>query len=96
MEATKPYKYEDARNLLRDILDDFRILAGDKAGNGATWQDVAGTCATNLEVLAAKLHAARRGFVAGGPVVFPSPDDLEDSGPDSPGHPVTCRRACCR
>lgn len=77
MKSSKPYRYEEAKRMLRDILQDFRILSGDATGNGATWQDVAGSLQTNLEVLAIRIHAAREGYVASGPVVFPSPDDLE-------------------
>lgn len=77
----RPYRYETARDLLAQIIDDFRILAGDKVGHGdVTWQDVAGTAMTNLRVLAWQLEAARAGHVAGGPVVFPSPDDLPTEG----------------
>jgi hypothetical protein len=76
----RPYRYEEARDLLRTILDDFRILSGDDIGpSDATWQDVAGTAMTNLKVLANRLEAARAGHVVNGPVVFPSPDDLEET-----------------
>lgn len=73
----KPYRYDEARKLLKQILDDFRILSGDKVGpGGASWQDVAGTVMTNLHVLSKRVQAAREGRVVDGPVVFPSPDDL--------------------
>lgn len=72
----RPYRYERAKDWLRTALDDLRILAGDKVGNGATWQDVAGTCAVNLRCLADALESARLGYVVDGPVVFPSPEDL--------------------
>jgi hypothetical protein len=74
----RPYRYEEARDLLRDIIEDFRILSGDKMGpSDVSWQDVAGTAMTNLQVLAWRMEEAREGNVAGGPVVFPSPDDFE-------------------
>lgn len=75
----KAYRYDEARNMLAAILEDFRILSGDKMGpSDVTWQDVAGTCAVNLAVLAARIEAARLGNVVDGPVVFPSPDDLPE------------------
>jgi len=76
---SKPYRYGEARDLLRSIIEDFLILSGDKLGsNDVTWQDVAGTASVNLQVLASRLEAAREGNVSGGPAVFPSPKDLED------------------
>lgn len=78
MHARRPYRYETARRALASALDDLRILAGDKVGPpGASWQDVAGTCAVNLRHLAKLIDAARAGEVADGSVVFPSPDDCE-------------------
>lgn len=77
--GSRPYRYEKARELLATAIDDLRILSGDKIGpSDASWQDVAGTCAVNLHVLAWQIEQARVGNVANGPVVFPSPDDLED------------------
>lgn len=72
------------RELARDILGDLAILAGERVGpSGASWQDVAGTCETNLRVLADTLHDVRVGnsHIAGRfpierPVVFPSVADL--------------------
>lgn len=75
----RAYRYETARDLLASIVDDFRILSGDKVGpSDVTWQDVAGTAMTNLQVLASQLAEARKGNVVNGPVVFPSPDDLPE------------------
>ena len=75
----RPYNYDESRRLLAQIIEDFRILSGDKMGpSGVAWQDVAGTASVNLKVLAMRLDAARAGKVANGPVVFPSPDDLDD------------------
>jgi len=72
----KPYRFEEAKDLLRSIIEDFLILSGDKVGpSDVTWQDVAGTASVNLQVLAARLEAAREGNVSGGPAVFPSPKD---------------------
>jgi len=74
---SRRYRYEEARDMLASIITDFRILSGDEMGpSGVTWQDVAGTLHTNLVVLASRIEAAREGRVAGGPLVFPSPDDL--------------------
>jgi hypothetical protein len=79
MKPTRPYRYEETKRLLATILDEFRILAGDKVGpGGASWQDVAGTASVNLKVLALRLDAARAGMVVDGPLVFPSPDDLDE------------------
>jgi hypothetical protein len=74
----KPYRYDEAKRLLRSIIEDFEILSGDSAGEGATWQDVAGSCAVNLEVLSLRIKAARAGRVADGFPVFPSPSDLKE------------------
>lgn len=76
---SKPYRYEEAKRLLKTILDDFRILSGDEVGpSDVTWRDVAGTASINLKVLASRMESARQGHVVDGPAVFPSPDDLED------------------
>jgi hypothetical protein len=74
----RPYRYEEAARGLADVLTDLRSLAGDEAGGGATWQDVAGTCAVSLRVLASRLDSARKGLVVDGPVVFPSVDEILD------------------
>lgn len=62
--------YETFSQLLDCIANDLLILSGEKAGD-ATWQDVAGTLATNMEVYAKLLHRARRGDSVY-PAVFPS------------------------
>ena len=78
MTPEKPYRFEEARSLLRSIIEDFLILSGDKLGpSDVTWQDVAGTASVNLQVLALRLEASREGNVVDGPAVFPSPNDLE-------------------
>lgn len=73
------------RELARDILGDLAILAGDNVGpSGASWHDVAGTCATNARVLASLLDELRSGathfgggrFPVERPLVFPSMVDL--------------------
>jgi hypothetical protein len=75
----KPYRYEEAVDLWRTIVDDLAILAGDKVGpSGVSWQDIAGTLSVNLLCLASRLDAAREGRVVNGPVVFPSPSDISE------------------
>jgi hypothetical protein len=65
--------YDKMESALRNALNDLMILAGDKMGpSGVTWQDVAGTCYTNLRVLADQLEAARAGY-AEPFLTFPSP-----------------------
>ena len=50
------------KQALTDALGDLEILAGNKVGPSHTsWQDVAGTCAVNLQVLASQLEQARLG-----------------------------------
>jgi len=77
--------HDRVRNLARDILGDLAILAGEDVGPGAaSWQDVAGTCETNLRVLASLLGELRSGATHHGggrfpverPLVFPSVVDL--------------------
>ena len=71
------YTYKGAHLSLKQALYDLAILAGDQVcPNDSSWQDVAGTAAVNLRHLAGLLDAAREGN-AEAPVVFPSPDDLE-------------------
>ena len=54
--------YENFKRLLDSIQTDLNILAGNEVGTtDATWQDVAGTLATNMEAYAALLHEARKG-----------------------------------
>lgn len=71
----KPYSYREARELWDLILLDLAILAGDVVPEAAPsgWQDVAGTCAVNLRLLAKRLDAARAGEVSDPPLAFPSP-----------------------
>lgn len=72
--------YETFDGLLKDIIADMRILAGDAVGpSNASWQDVAGTLATNMEVYARLLHRARQGDSVY-PAVFPSVDDVCEKG----------------
>jgi len=48
--------------VLKDIQCGLDVLAGKEVGPAnATWQDVAGTCASNLRSLASLLDAARVG-----------------------------------
>lgn len=71
------YSYENARAIWLDIIDETAILAGDKVGpRDASWQDVAGTLAVHLRMLALRIDCARRGEVVNGPVVFPSLAEL--------------------
>lgn len=58
---------------LINALNDLAILSGDIVGpSDVSWQDVAGTAATNLEVLAKMLHTARSGHHEA-MLAFPSP-----------------------
>jgi hypothetical protein len=67
--------YRIMKTLLESALNDLQILAGDKIGpSTSSWQDVAGTCAVNLECLAAQLKQARLGNCESG-ITFPSPDE---------------------
>lgn len=67
--------YETMKRTLENALHDLSILAGDIPGpSGATWQDVAGTAATNLHALAIMLENARNGaYSTRGFLTFPSP-----------------------
>ena len=77
--SSKPYRYEEAKRYLKDIIQDFLILSGDApCPTDVTWQDIAGTLSTNLHTLALRIDQARRGIVSQGPIVFPSPSDLEE------------------
>lgn len=65
--------HDNIETALLNVLGDLRILSGDVMGpSDASWQDVAGTCATNCEVMAMLLHAARRGNHEAF-LTFPSP-----------------------
>ena len=68
--------FETLDKLLEAGLHDLAILAGDVVGpSDVSWQDVAGTAAANLRVLADLLSEAREG--AAGPFpVFPSPAEI--------------------
>lgn len=73
------YSYKEARKLLSAILEDFRILSGDSVGpSGMTWFEISKNTSRNLRILAELLDKAREGETLDGPVVIPSPDDLED------------------
>ena len=74
--------YETMKRTLENALHDLSILAGDIPGPGnASWQDVAGTAATNLKALAIMLDTARNGAKsASGFLTFPSPAEaLEEA-----------------
>jgi len=79
-ETVKPYTYQEARELLHDIIDGFRTISGDQVGpRGQSWQETAKATAVNLQLLGFRLEAALEGNVSDPPVQFPSPDDLEDN-----------------
>ena len=77
-------RYESLRTTLREALLDLETLAGTEiCYSPASWQDVAGTAALNLRVLASKLDSLRKGeekfagrFPWVGPTVFPSPAEV--------------------
>ena len=49
-------------HIVEQIVEDMRIISGDTMGpSGVTWQDVAGTLACNLEVLARHVNKIRAG-----------------------------------
>ena len=74
-----PYDYDEAKALLGDIINGFESLSGDTMGpSGKTWQDIATQTARDLRKLANRLDEAITGNVINGPVVFPSPNDLEN------------------
>jgi len=74
-EETMQANYKTMELALRNALNDLAILAGEKMGpSDASWQDVAGTCAVHLTVLAGQLNAARAGK-AESFLVFPSPSE---------------------
>jgi len=80
------------RELIRDIIGDIAILDGTNVGpSGASWQDVAGTLATNLAVLASRLHEMRRGHRA---VDLPCVEDIwEDIEYQTGGLPLSVRQS---
>jgi len=53
--------YTESKKLTEAALNDLAILAGDRAGGGGSWQDVAGTAEVNLMQLALFLRAVRKG-----------------------------------
>jgi len=66
-------EYDIFERSLANGLHDLAILAGDIVGpSNVSWQDVAGTAAANLKVIAALLDEAREGRHGPFPV-FPSP-----------------------
>lgn len=68
--------YETMKTVLTNALHDLQILAGDIMGpTNSSWQDVAGTCAVNLDVLSSQLKEARNGN-AESFLVFPSPLEI--------------------
>ena len=76
-----PYDYEEAKELLGDIISGFEVLSGDKVSENAdveTWQDQAAQVSFRCRQLMNRLEAAIEGNVMRGPVVFPSPNDLEN------------------
>jgi hypothetical protein len=64
------YNYETAERTLQNVMGDLAILAGDVVGpSDVSWQDVAGTAAVNLSVLASLIEDARE---EGSFISFPS------------------------
>ncbi len=80
------------RELVRDIVGDVAILSGHVVGpSDASWQDVAGTLATNLEVMASRLHKMRRGETA---VDLPNIEDmLSDIEYQMDGTPLSVKKS---
>ena len=88
MPNTKPLSHPARSSVmercLRNALYDLRILSGEiMRPSDTSWQDIAGTCATNLEVLASQLRSASIGnhesFIS-----FPNPAEcLESEEPNS-------------
>ena len=74
-EYRRKTKFYGMEKVLTNALNDLAILAGDIQGlSDVSWQDVAGTAATNLEVLAKMLHTARSGHHEA-MLTFPSPSE---------------------
>ena len=71
-------RYAKLNEYMGFIVEDFKILAGDKIGPNTSWQDVAGTLSVNLQCLAAFLDVLRtgetqwQGCPLTGMIVFPS------------------------
>jgi hypothetical protein len=75
-QATTQATYKKMREVLANAIEDLEILAGNRMGpSNVTWQDVAGTCYTNLRVLANQIEAARSGNHEPA-ITFPSPAEL--------------------
>jgi len=71
------YRYFTAHRSLKLAIKDMAILSGEEVGpSDVSWQDVAGTLATNLRVLANQMEAAWEGYVEDGPIVFPSVNEI--------------------
>ena len=67
--------YKKMEQALTTLLNDMAILAGEKVGpSDVSWQDVAGTAATNAQWLANLLYDARKGN-AESFLTFPSPSE---------------------
>ena len=71
-------RYTKLNEYMGLIVEDFKILAGDKIGPNVAWQDVAGTLSVNLQCLAKFLDVLRtgethwQGCPLTGPIDFPS------------------------
>lgn len=75
-----PVTYARLEQQMKDALGDLSIIAGDVVGpSNASWQDVAGTAAVNLRVLADMIDRCRLGLNVETPVVFPSPAECLDT-----------------
>ena len=74
--------YDRMSDELRMGLMDLRVLCGDEVGPwlpaGATWQQIAGLCASHFEALASMLREASEGN-HGAFICFPSPDECLDA-----------------
>lgn len=75
-EVRATYGYDRAQKLLRCVLKQFRIIAGDDVGSSIGWQGETAILVGLLRRLADVLEAAIAGHVEDPPLVFPSPDDL--------------------
>ena len=71
---SRPYNYDTTKRVLRDLLGDLRILAGDVVGlYDSPVRVVLGTAIVNAKALTKQLEAARDD--PGPFLTFPSPDD---------------------